>query len=78
MIAEKDILKICEAAGWKGGELLYGGFADGKYYVSYGGKSEDGVILLVGAPVILIVENGVCRVATDDERVYFYTNFVKD
>lgn len=78
MIAEKDILKICEAAGWKGGELLYGGFADGKYYVSYGGKSEDGVILLVGAPVILIVENGVCRVATDDEQDYFYKNFVKD
>lgn len=78
MIAEKDILKICEATGWKGGELLYGGFADGKYYVSYGGKSEDGVILLVGDPIILIVENGVCRVATDSEKVYFYENFVKD
>lgn len=32
----------------------------------------------VGAPVILIVENGQCRIATDDERNYFYRFLVKD
>lgn len=32
----------------------------------------------VGATVILIVENGQCRIATDDERNYFYRFLVKD
>lgn len=78
MIDEKDILKICEAAGWKDGELIYGGFADGKYYVSYGAESDGAELAYVGAPIILIVENGRCRTATDKEWAYFYENFVKD
>lgn len=78
MIDEKDILKICEAAGWKDGELIYGGFVNGKHYISYGAESDGAELACVGAPIILVVENGICRIATDDERNYFYRFLVKD
>lgn len=31
-----DILKICQSAGYTEGTLIYGGFVNGKHYVSYG------------------------------------------
>ena len=57
--------------------LIYGGFVNGKHYVSYG-QDDAEELQDVGAPVILIVENGQCRIATDDERNYFYRFLVKD
>ena len=60
-----------------GDTLIYGGFVNGKHYVSYG-KDDAEELQDVGAPVILIVENGQCRIATDDERNYFYRFLVKD
>ena len=73
-----DILKVCQSAGYTEGDLIYGGFADGKYYVSYGAESDGAELACVGAPIILVVENGRCRTASDKEWVYFYENFVKD
>lgn len=74
---KNDILKICQSAGYTEGDLIYGGFADGKHYVSYG-QDDAEELRCVGAPIILIVESGLCRTATDKEWVYFYENFVKD
>lgn len=31
-----DILRICQSAGYTEETLVYGGFAEGKHYVSYG------------------------------------------
>lgn len=47
-------------------------------YVSYGAESDGAELACVGAPIILVVENGRCRTATHKEWVYFYENFVKD
>lgn len=33
---QNDILKICQSAGYTEGILIYGGFVNGKHYVSYG------------------------------------------
>lgn len=33
---KNDILKICQSAGYTEGTLIYGGFVNGKHYVSYG------------------------------------------
>lgn len=33
---QNDILKICQSAGYMEGTLIYGGFVNGKHYVSYG------------------------------------------
>lgn len=33
---QNDILKICQSAGYTEGTLIYGGFVNGKHYVSYG------------------------------------------
>lgn len=33
---QNDILKICQSAGYTDGTLIYGGFVNGKHYVSYG------------------------------------------
>ena len=33
---KNDILKICQSAGYPEGTLIYGGFVNGKHYVSYG------------------------------------------
>lgn len=33
---KNDILKICQSAGYTDGTLIYGGFVNGKHYVSYG------------------------------------------
>ncbi len=74
---KNDILKICQSTGYTEGNLIYGGFVNGKHYVSYG-QDDAEELQDVGAPVILIVENGLCRIATDKEWVYFYENFVKD
>ncbi len=73
-----DILKVCQSAGYTEGDLIYGGFVNGKHYVSYGAESDGAELACVGAPIILVVENGRCRTATDKEWVYFYENFVKD
>lgn len=75
---KNDILKVCQSAGYTEGDLIYGGFADGKYYVSYGVESGGAELACVGAPIILVVENGICRIAMDDERNYFYRFLVKD
>ena len=74
---KNDILKVCQSAGYTEGALIYGGFADGKHFVSYG-QDDAEELQCVGAPIILIVENGLCRIATDDERSYFYGFLVKD
>ncbi len=75
---KNDILKVCQSAGYTEGDLIYGGFVNGKHYVSYGAESDGAELACVGAPIILVVENGRCRTATDKEWVYFYENFVKD
>lgn len=78
-MTENDILKICASAGYDMEELAYGGFAGGKHYVIYGqngGEGED--VECTGAPIILVVQNGRCRVATDEELNYFYENLLKD
>ncbi len=74
---KNDILKICQSAGYTEWTLIYGGFVNGKHYVSYG-QDDAEELQDVSAPVILIVENGQCRIATDDERNYFYRFLVKD
>jgi len=74
---KNDILKVCQSVGYTEGDLIYGGFADGKHFVSYG-QDDAEELQCVGAPIILIVENGLCRIATDDERNYFYRVLVKD
>lgn len=74
---KNDILKICQSAGYTEG-LIYGGFVNGKHFVSYGAEGDGAELACVGAPIILVVENGGCRTATDKEWVYFYENFVKD
>jgi len=33
---KNDILKICQSTGYTEGTLIYGGFVNGKHYVSYG------------------------------------------
>ena len=71
---ENDMVSIRITAE---GDLIYGGFADGKHFVSYG-QDDAEELQCVGAPIILIVENGLCRIATDDERNYFYRVLVKD
>lgn len=45
--------------------------------MSYGQDDAEN-LQYVGSPVILIVEYGLCRIATDDERNYFYRFLVKD
>lgn len=74
---KNDILKVCQSAGYTEGDLIYGGFTDGKHFVSYG-QDDAEELQYGGAPIILIVENGLCRIATDDERNYFYRVLVKD
>lgn len=74
---KNDILKICQSAGYTEGDLIYGGFADGKHYVSYG-QDDAEEFQYVGTPVILIVESSQCRIATDEEQSYFYGFLVKD
>lgn len=74
---KNDILKICQSAGYTEG-LIYGGFVNGKHFVSYGAEGDGAELACVGAPIILVVENGRCRIATADERNYFYRVLVKD
>ena len=74
---KNDMLKVCQSAVYTERDLIYGGFVNGKHYVSYG-KDDAEELQDVGAPVILIVENGQCQIATDDERNYFYRFLVKD
>lgn len=74
---KNDILKVCQSAGYTEGTLIYGGFVNGKHYVSYGQDDAEN-LQYVGAPVILIVECSLCRIVTDDERNYFYRFLVKD
>lgn len=78
-MTENDILKICASVGYDMEELAYGGFSDGRYYVMYGynGKERED-IECTGAPIILVVQNGRCRVATDEELNYFYENLLED
>ena len=33
---KNDILKVCQSAGYTEWDLIYGGFVNGKHYVSYG------------------------------------------
>lgn len=75
-MAENDVLRICSLAGYRMEDLAYGGVVDGKHYVIYG--QADAEIECTGAPIILVVQNGHCRVATDKEWSCFYENLVKD
>ena len=45
---KNDILKICQSAGYTEGTLIYGGFVNGKHYVSYG-QDDAGELQDVGA-----------------------------
>lgn len=77
-MTENDILIICASAGYDIEELTYGGFAGGKHYVIYGQNGKEGEdIECTGAPIILVVHNGRCRVAADEECGYFYENLVE-
>lgn len=78
-MTENDILRICSLAGYRMEDLAYGGFAEGNHYVIYGQDGKvDAEIECTGAPIILVVQNGHCRVATDKEWSCFYENLVED
>lgn len=48
---KNDILKICQSAGYTEGTLIYGGFVNGKHYVSYGQDDAEELQDVGAAPV---------------------------
>ena len=48
---KNDILKICQSAGYTEGTLIYGGFVNGKHYVSYGQDDVEELQDVGAAPV---------------------------
>lgn len=72
---KEQVLKTCQLAGYSNGTLTYGGFVDGKHYVcqNFDGFKKDA---LIGPPVILVVQNDKCRLATFEEESYYYKHFV--
>ena len=50
---KNDILKICQSAGYTEGTLIYGGFVNGKHYVSYGQDDAEKLQDVGATPVFL-------------------------
>ena len=50
---KNDILKICQSAGYTEGTLIYGGFVNGKHYVSYGQDDAEELQDVGATPVFL-------------------------